>query len=306
MTSRPVPSRRTRHDLSRDAVIASYYTLSGAPVGHPARFSFEARVAAAAAAGFAGIGLALEDYLACRARGLSPAMLREIVGDAGIVVAELEFLTDWWRDDALGQQARRMEEHLYEAADLFGARHLNVGSIAKPGALPAQAIVAEYFAALCDRAAQHDLLVALEFLPWSDIPDAKTAGAIVHQAGRANGGILIDSWHYFRGAADSAQVRALPADRFVAIQFDDADAVRVGDWLEDTTLRRRLPGEGAFDLLGFVRLLDTHGVHAPISVEIISSEHQARPLAEAAQRAYDTTRAVLTQARTSQSQRGQP
>jgi hypothetical protein len=39
-------------------------------------------------------------------------------------------------------------------------------------------------------------------------------------------------------------------------------------------------------------------VQAPIAVEIISTEQQARPLADAAQRAYDTTRAVLTQART--------
>jgi sugar phosphate isomerase/epimerase len=72
----------------------------------------------------------------------------------------------------------------------------------------------------------------------------------------------------------------------------------VGEWLEDTTQRRCLPGEGAFDLIGFVRMLDTLGVHAPISVEIISTEQQARPLAEAAQRAYDTTRLVLTHART--------
>ncbi len=303
MTTRTGESGRTGGGLSRDDVIASYYTLSGAPVGHPARFSLEARVATAAAAGFAGIGLTLEDYLACRERGLSLTTLRHILTDAGLVVAELEFLTNWWRDDAPGQQARRMEEQLDEAADLFRARHLNVGSIAGPGTLPARAVVAEQFGALCDRAAQHGLLVALEFLPWSDIPDAKTAGDIVHQAGRANGGILIDSWHYFRGAADPAQVRALPADRFVAIQFDDADAARVGGWLEDTTLRRRLPGEGAFDLIGFVRLLDAIGVQAPISVEIISTEHQARPLGEAAQRAYDTTQAILTQARTSQSQR---
>lgn len=45
--------------LGRNDLIASYYTLSGSPVGHPARFSLEERVAAAAAAGFAAIGLAM-------------------------------------------------------------------------------------------------------------------------------------------------------------------------------------------------------------------------------------------------------
>src|SRR5437867_3212829 len=61
----PLPRAEGR-SLGRNDLIASYYTLSGAPVGQPARFSFEERVAAAAAAGFAAIGLAVEDYEACR------------------------------------------------------------------------------------------------------------------------------------------------------------------------------------------------------------------------------------------------
>jgi sugar phosphate isomerase/epimerase len=87
-------SRRAEgRSLGRNDLIASYYTLSGAPVGQPARFSFEERVAAAAAAGFAAIGLTVEDYGACRDRGLSTADLRRILADCGITVAELEFLT---------------------------------------------------------------------------------------------------------------------------------------------------------------------------------------------------------------------
>jgi sugar phosphate isomerase/epimerase len=292
------PMRRLEdRGLSRNDLIASYYTLSGAPVGHPARFSLEERVAAAAAAGFAAIGLAVEDYGACRDRGLSNAALRRLLADSGITVAELEFLTNWWHDDELGRRARLIEEQLYMAADAFGARHLNVGSIGVRGTLPPLGVITDHFAALCDRAARHGLLVALEFLPWSDIGDAGTAWEIVRQAARDNGGILIDTWHYFRGAADPAQVRAIPAERFCAIQFDDANAVQIGGFLEDTTQRRRLPGEGAFDLLGFVQLLDEIGVQAPVSVEIISTEQQARPLAEAARLAHDTTRVVLTQAR---------
>jgi len=82
----------------------------------------------------------------------------------------------------------------------------------------------------------------------------------------------------------------------VVIQFDDADAYAGGDLLEDT-MKRRLPGEGTFDLVGFIRLLDSIGVTAPISVEIISPEQQARPVIEAAKRAHDTSRAVIAAAR---------
>jgi len=129
--------RAEGRSLGRHDLIASYYTLSGAPVGQPARFSFEARVAAAAAAGFATIGLTVEDCGACRDRGLSTAALRRILADCGITVAELEFLTHWWHDGEQGRRARLIEEQLYAAADAFGARHMNVGSIGGRGTLPA-------------------------------------------------------------------------------------------------------------------------------------------------------------------------
>jgi hypothetical protein len=57
--------------LGRDDLIASSYTLSGARVFEPPRFSFAERVAAAAKAGFVGIGVAIEDYAQCRERGMS-------------------------------------------------------------------------------------------------------------------------------------------------------------------------------------------------------------------------------------------
>lgn len=288
---------RLASDLGRDDLIVSSYTLSGSPIFHLPRFSFAERVAAAAAAGFAGIGIAAEDYAASREHGMSDGEMRRILDDHGIVAAELEFLTNWWLDGDRGRRSRTQEELLYAAADAFGARHLNVGSAAPLGALPPPEFLADHFAALCDRAARHGLIVALEFLPWSDVPDAGAAWEIVRGAGRDNGGILIDSWHYFRGSADPAQVRAIPADHIVAIQFDDADAVRVGSYIEDTTERRRLPGEGAFNLIGFVRMLNEAGVNAPISVEILSAEQRARPLEEAARLAYETSAAVIRRAR---------
>lgn len=283
--------------LGRNDLIASSYTLSGAGVFQPPRFSFEERVAAAAQAGFAAIGVAGEDYVAMRQGGASDRELRRILDDHGIAAAELEFLTNWWCDDERGRRSRELEDQFYAAADAFSARHLNVGSPGMRGTLPPLERVAEAFGTLCDRAARHDLIVAFEFLPWSDIPDAATAWKLVSAADRPNGGILIDTWHYFRGAADPAQIRAIPPERFCLIQFDDADARMQGDWMEDTTDYRRLPGEGAFDLTGFIRMLDAHGVEAPFSVEILSLEQRALPVPAAARRAHDSSRAAIMRAR---------
>ncbi len=287
----------THRTLGRNDLIASSYTLSGSAVFQPPRFSFVERIAAAARAGFAAIGLAVEDYAAMRSRGVSDAELRRTADDHGIAIAELEFLTNWWCDDEKGNRSRELEEKFYAAADAFGVRHMNVGSPGTRGTLPALEIVAERFGMLCDRAAHHNLLVAFEFLPWSDVPDAATAGRLIALADRKNGGILIDTWHYFRGAADPAQVRAIPADRFFLIQFDDADARMAGDWMEDTTDYRRLPGEGSFDLTGFIQMLDQMGVDAPFSIEILSIEQRNRGVMEAARAAHDSSRAVIDRAR---------
>jgi sugar phosphate isomerase/epimerase len=284
-------------ELSRDDLIASYFTLSGAGVGQPARFTFTERVAAAAAAGFSALGMQLQDYDDNRAAGLSDADMRQILNDHGVCVAEIEFLFDWTRGDEQGRRSRDIEDRLYRLSDVFESRHLNVGEIV---ADPLDSIdaVAERFGGVCDRAARHGLLVAIEFLPWSSIPDAATAWEIARRADRHNGGVLVDAWHHFRGAADPEMLRAIPGDRVFAIQLDDADAEPVGAPFEDTMLRRRLPGEGAFDLTGLIRLLDEMGVTAPLSVEILSTEHAALPVEEAARRAHDTTRAVVARART--------
>jgi len=141
-----------------------------------------------------------------------------------------------------------------------------------------------------------DLRLGIEFFPGSAIRDAQAAWNIARWAGE-NGGVLVDSWHYFRGAADPEHLRAIPAGRIVAVQFDDADQEMVGNLYEDTTLRRRLPGQGSFDLVGFIKLLDEIGIEAPVSVEILSPEQQGYTVAEAARLAHDTSRGVIARAR---------
>jgi sugar phosphate isomerase/epimerase len=210
-----------------------------------------------------------------------------------VAVAELEFLYDWHTDGERAAAARKTEDLLYEMADVFGARHMNCGVLDPPGSLPAHDDVAERFAGVCDRAAEHGLLVAFEFLPWTAVPDVTAAWDIVRTAGRPNGGVLVDTWHHFRGAADDKALRAVPAHHITAVQIDDADADQVGSLEEDTCLRRRLPGEGAFDLAGFIAMLDDMGVDAPISVEVMSTELQALDVSALARRVYESTMAVV-------------
>ncbi|MGE3836228.1 MAG: sugar phosphate isomerase/epimerase family protein, partial [Acidimicrobiia bacterium] len=82
----------------------------------------------------------------------------------------------------------------------------------------------EGFAAVCDRAAAFGALVHLEFIPMTVVPDLATAWRIVQAADRPNGGLLFDTWHWYRGDPDFALLATIPGDKVLAVQVDDAAA----------------------------------------------------------------------------------
>ena len=92
-------------------------------------------------------------------------------------------------------------------------------------------------------------------------------------------------------------IRALPGDRVFAVQMDDGPiAPTIDDYKADCMAFRVPPGDGEFDCVGFVRLLQGIGVTCPISLEVCSTELWAAPAEDAAHRAADGMRAVLADA----------
>jgi sugar phosphate isomerase/epimerase len=52
---------------------------------------------------------------------------------------------------------------------------------------------------------------------------------------------------------------------------------RPGDYLAECTRYRRVPGQGEFDLNGFLRAVLAIGTTAPVSVEVLSDVHDQLP-----------------------------
>jgi sugar phosphate isomerase/epimerase len=265
--------------------------------------SFVERLSAASEAGFAGVSLWGRDYAAARAEGLRDADLRAMLADHGLVVAELDPAW-WWLPGASDvhippeldseEVFRFGEAELFGMADVLGGRSINaVDVFGGPWDIDA---AAEAFAGLCDRAAEHDLLVHIEWLPWSRIPDLSTALRIVELADRPNGGLNIDAWHMVRSGVGIDELRQLPGALILGVQLDDGPLQPEPDLVEATLHHRQLPGDGAFDLPGIVQALWHTGTTAPLGVEVFSDELHARPSGEAAAAAARTTLAVLEQA----------
>ncbi len=276
------------HDLAFPDLVWSHFSRS--------RFDgFDDRVAAAAGAGMAGIGLFAFEYERLRdEEGRSPADLRAVFDRHGIVLADVEVAIGWWATDGPEHElAQRIERLAFEMADEFGVRYLQ--AIGPYDCGLDQAV--DGFGRLCDRAAAHGLLVGIEWLPFTNIATAADAQAIVRGADRANGGYCADIWHHARGADDLSMIRALEPERVFAIQMNDGPATpQLDDYKADCLANRLPPGAGEFDCVGFVRTLREMGVDAPISLEVCSTELWSAPAAVAAQLAADGMRSVLAAA----------
>jgi sugar phosphate isomerase/epimerase len=222
--------------------------------------------------------------------------VRERIADHGLVVADLDPLLRWLPDEVIppGVSAAT-EEEFYVIAEAVGARSLNVAQ--GFGARVDLDRAADALAGVCDRARAHGLLVTLEYLPWSGIPDAATALAIVERSGRANATLMIDTWHTFRGPTDEAQLEKLPGARIGGVQLNDAPAAAAPDLVAETLSARLLPGEGAIPLVSWLRILDASGNRAPLGVEVFSKALDALPPIEVGRRCGAAARAVLAAAR---------
>ncbi|MGD0391089.1 MAG: sugar phosphate isomerase/epimerase [Acidimicrobiales bacterium] len=261
---------------------------------------FAERLDAASGATFDAISLWGRDYAAARAEGLSDADMRAMLDDHGLVVAELD--PAWWwlpgaSDIDIAPELdsedvfRFGEADLFAMADALGARSVNAvdvfgGTWDVEGA-------AEAFAGLCTRAAEHGLLVHIEWLPWSKIPDLATALRIVQLAGRPNGGLNIDAWHLVRSGVTVDELRDVPGSLIFGVQLDDGPLEPEPNLIDATLHNRALPGDGAFDLSAIVSALRDTGTTAPIGVEVFSDALHALPAGEAARAAAQATRAVL-------------
>lgn len=242
-------------------LVLSHFSL---PRAHPIRD----RVRLAAAAGFDSIGLYVGDYARLEDQGFAPHGLRDLLAEYRIELREIEVIT------GLGIDAHQREAIAWRMADEFGCRYIQVIG---PGG-DDLAAAGRAYGMFCDRASDHGLVVGLEFLPFTDIYSVDDALRIVQAADRPNGGICVDIWHHQRGACDLAAIAALPGELITGIQLSDGTLVADNpDYYTDCLTNRVAPGDGQFDVVGFIAALVSTGTTAPWSLEVCSAAGWANP-----------------------------
>jgi sugar phosphate isomerase/epimerase len=219
--------------------------------------------------------------------------MASLLDSHGLQLVELEGVWDWVRSNQSSHTRAGPEEAtIRHMAEAFGCRHVNI-SLFVPHE---QSEVVDAYGTFCDRAAEVGLLVGLEFIPYSEIPTLRAAKTIVDLAARANGGLTLDAWHYFRCGATTAELLALSASDIVAVQLNDVLPAAGPDLKEEGRHHRQAPGDGAGDLAGLISALKELRVEAPVEVEIFSDDLDAMEPAVVAQMTLGKTRRLLVQA----------
>jgi 2-keto-myo-inositol isomerase len=121
-------------------------------------------------------------------------------------------------------------------------------------------------------AAQRGVGLAFEFLGQPDccVQTLALADEIVRRVGRANVGLVIDSFHFYAGGSTIESIDALDAERLFVFHINDAEDLP-RERLEDR--HRLLPGLGILPLQQIAAALRRIGYDRVVSVEIFRPEY---------------------------------
>ena len=253
-----------------------------------------ARVDGALAAGCTRLTVGPADVAAS---GTKPEELGRSLRDVGLDVV-LDPIMNWYGGTSMPDAGRYRglgPDEALHMAEALGAVSISVIGPFPPDEVPTVELP-DRFAAFCDRAAGFDAQVQLEFMPMSAVTDLDTAWPIVRDADRPNGGIVLDTWHFFRSNSDLALLEQVPGERIFGVQVADAPAGPTTSVFEET-FNRLLPGDGDLDRVGVLRVLHRTGGLRWIGPEVISPTLAAMAPADAAQLAGDRVRSLVARAR---------
>jgi sugar phosphate isomerase/epimerase len=179
------------------------------------------------------------------------------MGAAGVTVADLEVV------------AFRPETEMasftpfFEVGARLAAKHILVAAYD-----PDLARFSDRYQQFCEAAASYGLTSDLEFMPWTSVPDLKTAMRIVGDVDRPGAGILVDALHFDRSQSSLADLRAIPGQRLHYWQLCDGPAERPAtteQLIHAAREERMFPGEGGIDLMGLASAMPND---LTISIEV--------------------------------------
>ena len=257
--------------------------------------NLEEKIEAIAAAGFDGIEIFEQDFIADIR---SPKAVGQRIRDAGLEVMLFQPFRDFEGLPAsLRTKAFDRAERKFDVMQELGCDLVLVCSSCHPAAQGGIDRAAADFAELGERAAARGLRVGYEALAWGrHVNDHRDAWEIVRRADHPNVGLILDSFHTLARKIDPSTIRRIPGDKIFFVQLADAPAIEM-DLLYWSRHFRNMPGEGDLAVTDFMRAVMATGYDGPISLEIFNDQFRGGSAQTIAQDGYRSIIALMDDVR---------
>jgi 4-hydroxyphenylpyruvate dioxygenase len=233
------------------------------------------KLEAIAAAGFDGVEIFENDLLYYDG---SPRNVRQMCADLGIAITLFQPFRDFegCRRDRLQRNVDRAERK-FDLMQELGTDLVLVCSNTASDSLGDERILLDDLALLAERAGARDLRIGYEALAWGrHVNTWQQVWDLVRQVDHPALGVLLDSFHTLSLKGDPTAIAQIPGDKIFFVQMADAPVLAM-DVLEWSRHFRCFPGQGEFDLPGFLAPILKSGYTGPLSLEIFNDGFRAAP-----------------------------
>ncbi|GAA4089479.1 sugar phosphate isomerase/epimerase and 4-hydroxyphenylpyruvate domain-containing protein [Nonomuraea soli] len=242
------------------------------------------KLEAIAAAGFDGVEIFEHDLITCP---LPPEEVRRRAADLGLTIDLYQPFRDF---EAMPELDLRRADRKFRLMERLGADLLLVCSNVSPLAAGDDDLAAEHLRLLAGRAAEHGIRIAYEALAWGrHVNDYLHSWRIVRAADHPNLGVCLDSFHILSRGSDPIGIEAIPGDKIFFLQLADAPLLAM-DVLQWSRHHRCFPGQGGFDLPGFLSHVRAAGYRGPLSLEVFNDHFRQT---DARRTALDAMRSLI-------------
>ncbi|CAH0306720.1 4-hydroxyphenylpyruvate dioxygenase [Pseudomonas sp. Bi70] len=233
------------------------------------------KLEAIAAAGFDGVEIFENDLLYYAG---SPRDVRKMCADLGIAITLFQPFRDFegCRRDRLQRNLDRAERK-FDLMQELGTDLVLVCSNVAADSLGDEDILVDDLRLLGERAGARGLRIGYEALAWGrHVNTYQQVWNLVRQADHSAVGVILDSFHTLSLKGDPAAIADIPGNKIFFVQMADAPLLAM-DVLEWSRHFRCFPGQGEFDLPGFLAPIIRTGYSGPLSLEIFNDGFRAAP-----------------------------
>jgi len=233
------------------------------------------KLEAIAAAGFDGIELFEPDFIQFSG---GAAELRTMLADLGLSLDLYQPFRDFeGMPQAQFERSLDRAERKFDLMQALGAPLVLVCSNTSPLSLGEVDRAADQLRELAERAARRNLRIGYEALAWGrHVNRFGQAWERVRRADHPHLGLILDSFHTLSLNDDPSGIADIPGDKIAFLQMADAPRLAM-DVLQWARHFRNFPGQGQFDMVGFLEVVLRAGYTGPLSLEIFNDIFRETP-----------------------------